>query len=225
MYTRNCNILCLLHLKNNNNFQKTGKVVERWKLATWQSMFLALPFGNHGHRMTILATCSTVPILPLNLQMGHRSRVTQHEQQILIKGGKNELPVAVYEQEIPLAHSCVSSAQDLGHGVAVLLVVAGAPLATAERRMVCFLRSGRTCEVGMEPFSICCHCQNASTVSSTLCSRLTTCEHSLSTTLPNTSPPQKKTPETYQSSYLFFLFVHGHKQLILPPLISICCSC
>lgn len=58
--------------------------------------------------------------------------------------------MAVFEQEIPLANSCVSSARDLGLWVAMLLVAADAPLATAERFMVCFLGSGSRCEVGMK---------------------------------------------------------------------------
>lgn len=45
--------------------------------------------------------------------------------------------MAVFEQEIPLASSCVSSARDLGHRVAMMLVAADAPLATAEGFMAC----------------------------------------------------------------------------------------
>ena len=98
--------------------------------------------------------------------------------------------MAAYEQEIPLANSCVSSSRDWGHGVAMLLA-GDAPLATAERFMVCFLRSGSRCEVGMKPFGICCRCQNVSTMSPALWNMLTTCERSSSTTLPNVSFPLK----------------------------------
>ena len=63
--------------------------------------------------------------------------------------------MAVFEQEIPLASSCISSARDLGLWVAVLLVAVDAPLATAERFMICFSGQGSRCEVDMKTFDIC----------------------------------------------------------------------
>ena len=77
-------------------------------------------------------------IFQLNLPTGCKSQAAKHEQLNTNQRGKNELIVAVFEQEIPLASSCVSSARDLGLWVAMLLVAIDAPLATAERFMICF---------------------------------------------------------------------------------------
>ena len=130
-------------------------------------------------------------IFRLNLPTGCKSQAAKHEQLNTNQRGKNELIVAVFEQEIPLASSCVSSACDLGLWVAMLLVAVDAPLATAERFMVCFSWQGSRCEVGMKTFDICCHSQNASIMSSAPCKNLPTQRFSSNASFPNTSCPEK----------------------------------
>lgn len=69
------------------------------------------------------------PLLRRLRLTGSRARAVKTDQK-----GKNELTVAVFEQEVPLANSCISSARDVRRRVAMELVAADAPLATGSGR-------------------------------------------------------------------------------------------
>lgn len=98
-------------------------------------------FGYCGHVMYNLTAYSPFPDLStFNLPRGCKSQAAKHEQ--LNTNQRERMSWCwVFEQEIPLASSCISSTWP-GLWVVMLLVAVDAPLATAERFMICFSGQG-----------------------------------------------------------------------------------